>query len=194
MRHTFRSATLLLALLAAARVASAQATAAFTAEDMLKVASLNVLDVSEDGTRIAATVRRGIDNPTVDNRRYGDPTYLSPAKVVLQVIDANTGAVDLPFRDTMVSVRDAAWSRDGKRLALLVAQDGSGAGGFPTTTLHIWDADRKTLTEVRTGPDARVAVNSNLAWTPDGSALVVALRSLELDRAAAQHVRPRHEL
>lgn len=184
MRQTVRSATLLLALVTMARLASAQATSAFTAEDMLKVASLSVLDVSEDGSRIAATVRRGIDNPTVDNRRHGDPTYLSPSKVVLQVIDAKTGAVDLPFRDTMVNVRDAAWSRDGKRLALLVAQDGSGAGGFPSTTLHIWDADRKTLTEVRTGPDARVAVNANLSWTPDGSALIVALRSLELDRAA----------
>ena len=184
MRPTLRTAPVFLAFVVIARLAGAQGTSAFTAEDMLKVASLNVLDVSEDGSRIAASVRRPIDNPTVDNRRYGDPTYLAPAKVILQVIDAKTGAVDLPFKDAMVNVRDAAWSRDGRRLALLVAQEGAGAGGFPSAAIHIWDVDRKTLTAVPARPDARVAANANLSWTPDGRALIVALRDLELDRAA----------
>lgn len=151
---------------------------------MLKVASISVLDVTEDGSRIAATVRRGIDNPTVDHRRYGDPTYLAPANVALQVIDARSGAVERPFRDALINVRDAAWSRDGKRLAVLVAQESTDPAGFPSATLHIWDAERSTLAAVPSRPDTRVAVNSDIAWTPDGSAIVVALRSLELDRAA----------
>lgn len=184
MRHPYRTVRFAVAFALVARLAGAQASSAFTAEDMLKVASVSVLDVAEDGSRIAVTVRRGIDNPTVDNRRYGDPTYLSPAKVILQIIDARTGAVDLPFKDAMVNVRGAAWSRDGKRLALLVAQEAADASGFPTATLHIWDAERKVLTAVPARPDARVAVNTNLAWTPDGSAIIVAIRNLELDRAA----------
>ncbi len=54
--------------------------------------------------------------------------------------------------------------------------------GFPTTSLHIWDTDTKTLAEVK--PAQPIAVNSTLAWTPDGASLVVALRSAELDREA----------
>lgn len=184
MRHLHRSTPIALALIVITRLAAAQAPTAFTAEDMLKVATVSVLDVTEDGARVAATVRRGADNATVDNRRYGDPTYLAPSRLTLQVIDAKTGAVDLPFKDALVNVRDAAWTRDGKRLAILVARESTEPGGFPTTSLHIWDAALKTLTAVPSRPEARVAVNSNLAWTPDGSAVIVALRSAELDRAA----------
>ena len=53
----------------------------FTAEDMLKVATASVLDLSDVGRRVAVSVRRPYDNAEVDNRRYGDPTYLSPARV-----------------------------------------------------------------------------------------------------------------
>ncbi|HEX6974966.1 MAG TPA: prolyl oligopeptidase family serine peptidase [Vicinamibacterales bacterium] len=184
MRHLHRSARIALVLIVVARVAAAQAPSAFTAEDMLKVATVSVLDVTEDGARVATTTRRGIDNATVDNRRYGDPTYLSPANVTLQIIDAKTGAVDKPFKDALINVRDAAWTRDGKRLAILLAQDAASPDAFPTTTLHVWDAEKKTLTAVPSNAGARIAVNSQLAWTPDGSALIVALRNAELDRAA----------
>ena len=51
----------------------------FTAEDMLKVATASVLDLSDDGRRVAVSVRRAYDNAEVDNRRFGDPTYLSPS-------------------------------------------------------------------------------------------------------------------
>jgi dipeptidyl aminopeptidase/acylaminoacyl peptidase len=184
MRYLHRSTRLALAFLVLARLASAQAPSAFTAEDMLKVATVSVLDVTEDGARVATTTRRGIDNATVDNRRYGDPTYLSPANVTLQVIDTRTGSADRPFKDALVNVRDAAWTRDGKRLAILLAEAGTQPGGFPSTTLHVWDAERKTLTAVPSRPDARVAVNSQVAWTPDGGSLIVALRNADLDRAA----------
>ncbi len=184
MRQPLRTIRFAVAFIAIVRLASAQAPAAFTAEDMLKVASVSVLDIAEDGSRVAVTIRRGIDNATVDNRRYGDPTYLAPTKVILQVIDTRTGAVDLPFGGAMVNVRDAAWSRDGQRLAVLVAEEPAGAEGFPTTTLHVWDAARKALTPVPSRPDVRIALNTNLAWTPDGSGLVVALRGVDRDRDA----------
>ena len=74
-------------------------------------------------------------------------------------------------------MRQAAWSRDGKRLAILTASNGAPA------TLHIWDADRKTLSEMpRKAP---VAAGSGLEWTADDSRLIVALRNPDADKAAA---------
>jgi dipeptidyl aminopeptidase/acylaminoacyl peptidase len=183
MHTSARTASVLFLTLTLVRSAAAQNATAFTAEDVLKVASISVLDVTQDGRRIAASVRRPIDNATTDNRRYGDPTYLAPSKVVLQIIDARSGVVDTPFKD-MINVRDAAWSRDGSRLAILVAHEAAIPSGFPGTTLHIWDADRKAIAEVPTRPETRIALNSTLAWTPDGAAVIVALRGLDLDREA----------
>ena len=125
-------------LLALQHVAAAQSSSAFTAEDMLKVASISILDVTEDGQRIAASIRRPLDNETTDHRRYGDPSYLAPSRVTLQIIDTRTGAVDSPFKQ-LVNVRDVAWSRDGKQLAILLANDPATADGFPTTALHVWN-------------------------------------------------------
>jgi dipeptidyl aminopeptidase/acylaminoacyl peptidase len=148
---------------------------------MLKVATISVLDMTDDGSRLATTIRRPIDSASVDHRRYGDPTYLAPARVTLEILDLKTGAKNAPFKE-LVNVRDAAWSRDGRRLAILLAQEAGKPDGFPTTSLYLWDAERKALTQVR--PSQPIAVNSNLAWTPDGTSLIVALRSPELDREA----------
>ena len=84
---------------------TAQAAARFTAEDMLKVSTASVLDLSDDGRRVAVSVRRAYDNAEADNRRYGDPTYLSPSRVTLQVIDTQTGAAQSPFTDSSKCAR-----------------------------------------------------------------------------------------
>src|SRR4029079_19417647 len=94
---------------------TAQTGRPFTAEDMLKVSTASVLDLSDDGLRAAVSVRRAYDNAEVDNRRFGDPTYLPPSRVTLQVIDTQTGAVQSPFSG-LVEIRQAAWSHDGRRL------------------------------------------------------------------------------
>ena len=180
MRQGFARAAVVSALLSAPAVAIAQQTA-FTAEDMLKVTSVSVLDATEDGARVAVSMRRPIDNETTDHRRYGDPTYLAPSRVTVEIIDTRAGTKDRPFKD-MVNVRDAAWSRDGKRLAILLAREATASDGFPTTTLHVWDAEKKALTDVK--PQQAIALNSTLAWTPDGASLVVALRNADLDREA----------
>ena len=109
--------------------------AAFTAEDILKVTTLSVLDVSYDGRRVAAAARRAYDNAEIDNRRYGDPTYVAPATVRLMVIDTETGAIDTPLGER-ADLRQAAWSRDGKQLALLVLA-GAAPGAAPAVRLQI---------------------------------------------------------
>lgn len=152
----------------------------FTAEDMLKVTSISVLDISDDGRRVAASARTSWDNPETDHRRCGDPMYLSPSRVTLLVIDTKTGATEKPFKG-LASVRRAAWSRDGKRLAILTADEES---GLPVAHLFIWDTDRAALAEVPRQPGVSIAANTDLDWTPDGAKLIVALRTPEQDREA----------
>jgi dipeptidyl aminopeptidase/acylaminoacyl peptidase len=158
---------------------SAQPQSPFTAEDMLDVATANVLDLTEDGARVAVAVRTLRDNAFTDHRRFGDPTYVAPLLVDLRVIDTRSGATDRPFKQLM-TVRQAVWSRDGARLAILTVAETPQR--IPLTTLWIWDAARRQVSEVPRR--ARVAATSDLAWLPDGSRLVVALRD-EADDSAA---------
>jgi dipeptidyl aminopeptidase/acylaminoacyl peptidase len=158
----------------------AQTQTPFTAADMLKVTTASVLDLTEDGGRVAVAVRKLEDNATTDHRRFGDPAYVPPNLVDVVVYDTRRGTSDRVFTQ-MMTVRQAAWSRDGSRLALLtVAED---AQRRPVTTAWIWDAARRTLSEVPRQP--ALAPNSGLEWLPDGAHLVVALRDPADDRAAA---------
>lgn len=156
----------------------------FTAEDILKVTTLTVFDFSEDGRRVAAGARRLYDNAETNHRRYGDPTYFAPNMSELLIVDTQTGAIDRPSK-TLMNIRQASWTRDAARLALLTASET--AGGLPQTALWIYDAARKTLAEVPRWPGAEVAANSELSWTPDGARLFVALRN-PADDVAAQKV------
>ena len=101
---------------------------AFTADDILRVATLTVLDLSEDGRRVAASVRRLRDNAVTDHRRYGDPTYVAPSMVELLVIDTRSGAIERPATG-LLNIRQAAWNRAGDRLALLTAAESAANPG-----------------------------------------------------------------
>ena len=169
--------TLAISAVALAPQPTAQSLAPFTAEDMLKVATASVLDLSEDGTRVAIAVRRLEDNATMDHRRFGDPTYVAPAMVDVFVFDTRTGGSDKVFKQLM-NVRQAAWSRDGARLALLTTAEN--AEQLPVTTAWIWDASRRAVTEVPR--KASIAASSELTWLPDGTKLVVAMRDTADDR------------
>lgn len=160
----------------------AQTLAPFTAEDMVKVTSASVLDLTDDGTRVAVAVRRLQDNAVTDHRRYGDPTYVAPAMVDVVLFDTRTGAADRPFKQLM-NVRQASWSRDGSRLAFLTIAEGSDR--LPVTTAWVWDAERRTIAEVpRKSGDIAIAANSELEWLPDGTRLLLAVRNVAADRAA----------
>ena len=158
---------------------TAQSLAPFTAEDMLKVATASVLGLTEDGARVAVAVRKLEDNATTDHRRYGDPTYVPTNLVDVVVYDTRSGTSERVFKQLM-TVRRAAWSRDGLRLALLTTAEN--AERLATTTVWIWDAQRRTLSEVpRT---QAIGATSGLEWLADGSRLVVARRDAAGDRAA----------
>jgi dipeptidyl aminopeptidase/acylaminoacyl peptidase len=194
-----RAAGLLLVLLALssfplAQTSAVQTTAGarlpFSADDMLKVATASVLDLSDDGEWAAVSVRRGVDNAETDNRRYGDPTYVSPARVRLLIVNTETGATQTPMAD-LVDLRQAAWSRDGRRLAILtIAGGGAGtAAGDPAVRVQVWDVSRSVLSDVPRRPDVRLGANSGVEWSADDRHLIVSLRSAERDRAARERFR-----
>lgn len=160
---------------------SAQTTAPITAEDTLRVTTAAVLDLSEDGRRVALAARRLYDNAETNHRRYGDPTYVAPSMVEVRVVDTNTGGTDR-VGNGLMNVRTAAFTPDGSRLALLTAAED--AAGLPVTTLWIYEVGAKRLVAVPRQAGAEVAANSGLEWTPDGARLLVALRDPADDRAA----------
>ena len=157
------------------------AARAFTAEDILKVATLTVFDLTEDGRFVAAGVRRLLDNAVTDHRRFGDPTYVAPSMVELMVIDTRSGAIERPA-PVLLNIRHAVWNRAGDRLAVLTA--GETPAGLPLTSMWVYEVTRKTLLRVPPQSGTEVAVTSQLAWTPDGSKLFATLRSPAEDEAA----------
>jgi dipeptidyl aminopeptidase/acylaminoacyl peptidase len=169
-------------LVAVALIApAAQSLDPISAEDILNVRTATVLDLSEDGRRVAIGVRKLADNATTDHRRYGDPTYVAPSMVELLVIDTASGSTERVGTGLM-HVRQAAWNATATRLAFLTVAETP--AGLPVATVWIYDAERKTLSEVPRQAGASVAANSELAWTPDGGKLFVALRSPDDDKAA----------
>ena len=165
-----------------AQVAGGGATAPLTADDMLKVATASVLDVSDDGRQVAVTTRRTFDNAETNHRRYGDPTYVAPTAVRLMVIDTASGATREVLPE-LADIRQAAWSHDGARLAFLqTIADVPGAD--PRVRLRVWDAARATVRDVALKGDAQIAINSGLAWSAEDARVVVSLRTTQRDAEA----------
>jgi len=107
----------LLQVAIARTTAQAPSTTPSSAEYILKVVTVSVLDASDDGARVAVALRRPLDNADTDNYRSGDPTYVAPSRVQLQIIDTRSGARQVPSRG-LARVRQAAWSHDGRFEAL----------------------------------------------------------------------------
>ena len=180
-KHLRRRLATSLLVAVALTAPAAQSLDPLSAEDILNVRTVTVLDLSDDGRRVAVGVRKLADNATTDHRRYGDPTYFAPTLVELMVIETTTGAAERVGKG-LLNVRQAAWNSAATKLAFLTAAETP--AGLPITTVWVYDADRKTLAEVPRHPSGSVAANSELAWTPDGSKLFAALRSPEDDKAA----------
>jgi dipeptidyl aminopeptidase/acylaminoacyl peptidase len=180
-----RRAASLLTFALLTHTATGAQTARFTAEDMLKVVTASVQDLTEDGRLVAFTERRTIENAETDNYRYGDPTYLAPSAVRLVVMDTQTGERKLPLGETLANVRQVAFSRDGKRLAMLVAATAPASGALPAISLMIWPTAGGPAAAVTVKGADRIAPTSTLEWTPDGSRVVVSMRTAARDKEAS---------
>ena len=151
-------------------VAQAQGTTPFTARDALGVTATSVVDLSVDGRWLLVTASLRGDALGIDFRRDGDPTYIRPGRTKVQLIETATGTA----RDVLaaaMNVRQAALSRDGSKVALLVERAGGGL------ELSLWDRGSGKRTPFLVPNGQGIAENSDLRFTRDGRAVYVMLRS-----------------
>jgi dipeptidyl aminopeptidase/acylaminoacyl peptidase len=85
------------------------------------------------------------------------------------VLDAETGRSQSLF-DGRVQVQNLSWSPDGSRLAFRRLVDGM-------VRLEVWDRGSGNLRTVRLRPERELAWGGPLEWLPDGSGLLVGLRT-----------------
>ncbi len=144
---------------------------AFTVDDALDVANLNITDLSDDGRWLAATSSTLRDRIGIDNSRFGDPTYVAPAVSEVWVIDTQTAKTQKLFPDKR-QVRGLRWSPDAARLALLALRDGK-------FTPQIWERATNKWQDVALPPGKAIAENTELIWSGDGAELLLAVRPVE---------------
>jgi dipeptidyl aminopeptidase/acylaminoacyl peptidase len=181
-----RAASLLTVVLLSHVATSAQVAPAtkFSAEDMIKVVTASVQAMTDDAQLVAFTERRTFDNAETDNYRYGDPTYVAPSAVRFVVVDTETGQRWYPLGEQLINVRQAEFSRDGRRLAVIVARSSTKTTAA-VVSLMAGPATGGALAPVPVKGPNTIAANSSLDWMPDGARVVVSLRSPERDRQAA---------
>ena len=146
----------------------AQQTRAFSPEIALDVRNVRIAAVTDDGSRVAATVQTRGDRTDVDHGRFGDPTYISPVSTRLMVIDTRSGD-QVWVHAEPAQLRGFTWSTDGNRLGYFMVED-------ERYTLRIFDAASggTGALELRSGKE--IASSSPLQWSPDGETLLLGLR------------------
>ncbi len=140
----------------------------FTTEVALDVNLVSIAAVTDDGSRVAATVRTRRDRTDVDHQRFGDPTYISPVSTRLMVIDTRSGERTWVHEEP-AQLSGFAWSPDGERLGYFAVE----AGAY---RLRIFDARAGSAETVALGTDNEIASSSPLVWAPDASGVLLGLR------------------
>ena len=180
-----RRAVSLLTVALLAHTSTDAQTAQFQAEDMLKVVTVSVQDLTDDGRLVAVTERRTYDNAETDHYRYGDPTYVAPAALRLVVIDTQTGERKLPLGDALRNIRQAVFSRDGRRLAILAAAPRAASDPASVISLLVWPTSGGNAVPVALKSADVIVPTSTLEWTPDGTRVTLSMRTVERERTAA---------
>ena len=146
----------------------AQQVRAFSPEIALDVRNVRIAAVTDNGTRVAATVQTRRDRADVDHQRYGDPTYISPVSTKLMVIDTGSGDQNWVY-ERPAQLRAFTWSPDGTRLGYFIVEDDS-------YKLCIFDTSSARTTTLELVSDKEIASSSPLVWSPDGSTILLGLR------------------
>ena len=146
----------------------AQQARGFTPEIALDVRNVRIAAVTDDGSRVAATVQTRRDRTDVDHQRYGDPTYISPVSTRLMVVDTGSGDQTWVYEQP-TQLRAFTWSPDGTRLGYFIVEDDS-------YKLCIFETSSAQTTTLELGSDKVIASSSPLVWSPDGSMILLGLR------------------
>ena len=146
----------------------AQQARPLTPDLALDVRSASIADVTDDGRWIALTVQTRRDRTDVDHKRFGDPTYVSPASTRVLLVETSSREQRWLYADP-VQVRGLTWSPDGSRLAYFL-MDGEQYG------LRVYDVPSGATRTVTLRGSKEVSSNSPLTWSPDGSSVLITLR------------------
>ena len=158
-----------LSLLASPSTLWGQAQRAFTVDDALRVRAASLADVTDDARWIAVTISTARSRMGTDHFRFGDPTYVGPSMGEVMVLDAESGESQALF-DDLVQVQGLSWSPEGGRLAFRRYVNGR-------VRLEVWDRSSGEVQTVRLRPERELAWGGPMAWLPDGSGLLVGLRT-----------------
>jgi len=139
-----------------------------TTELALDVRSPQIAAMTDDGARVAVTVRTRRGRTGVDHQRYGDPTYVAPSLSAAMVIDTRTGN-RVWLHETPASVSDFTWSPDGQELAYLLYD-------ADTFVLRVFDVASGRTRSVDVRDSRPIASSSPIVWTPDGESVLLTLR------------------
>lgn len=138
---------------------------ALTPEDLLGLRTVSVGEYSPDGKWLVLRVATRRDGLGFVAARDGDPSYTRPAPARLLLLNTATGDTTAVVGAAR-TLGNVAWSHGSDRLAIATRDT--------IPQLLIWDvASRKLRAQAIGG--ARLAENSELAWTDDGR-LLLAIR------------------
>ncbi len=159
---------LLLVTAALTAQVQAQEQRPFSPEIALDVRSARIAATTDDARRVAVTVQTRRDRAGVDHQRYGDPTYISPARTRLMVFDTSSMEQTWVLEEP-AQLRGYSWSPDGERLGFFAVRD-------DRYELRIFDAPSGTTSTLELLTDKDIASSSLLVWSPDGSRILLGLR------------------
>jgi len=92
------------------------AQTAFTTHDGLKLRSLQRAAISDNGQYIAGVIMTAREQrPGIDHCRFGDPTYITPQRGYLTIIDTKAQKSIYTSKDKAV-FRALEWSPDSAKL------------------------------------------------------------------------------
>jgi dipeptidyl aminopeptidase/acylaminoacyl peptidase len=140
---------------------------AFTAEDAIKVRSLNSQTLSDDGKYLAGLILDGSARFGTDHFRFQDPSYLNVSPSELVIIDTENASELRPYSEK-AKVTSLSWAPNNIEIAFLEEKD---------TKLHlmVYDIARKKLREVSVSGNPLLA-NSEITWMPDSKSLLIHTR------------------
>jgi dipeptidyl aminopeptidase/acylaminoacyl peptidase len=168
--------------LAIAAPAGAQSSSHFTMDDMLAMVNVSEQDLSRDGRWLVVTRSTTRSSLSEDYSRTGDPTFIGSyarASRELLVIDTKTGATTTPVL-IEAGFLSARWSPDANSLVVVLVRPGA-----QVAEIVVWN--RVTgKTAPLTLPKGFYPDVSAPQWLPNGTEVLVTLRSWEWRKKAAE--------
>jgi dipeptidyl aminopeptidase/acylaminoacyl peptidase len=164
--------------LAAASAFPAETKKPFSIDDFFLTKSLRIEDITRHGRFVAASVSTPADRLPQDNARYGDPTYVGPARAELVVIETASGR-SVPVFAGKRQAASPAWSPDGKVLAYFEVV----AGRFE---IRLWSREPGRTEAVALPKGKTIASGSPLLWAPDGKKLYFTTRAADWEAKSAK--------